>query len=64
VNRIDGAHKEIGDAQKQKIVIVEKTTGVPHNDEDAKGDDNTKQLSQAVKEKKTVEAGKIYSSKD
>ena len=55
MQQINTADKKVCNSQKQKIIILNELTGVPGNHENAEGDDNTKDLGQAVEQKIVIE---------
>lgn len=59
MEHIQGANEKIGDAQKQKIAIVQESTWIPGKHEYADGNDNAEEFSDAVEEQVVVKARKV-----
>lgn len=57
MDQIETADEQIGYADEQKIVVVEKLPRVPGNHENGTGHDNAENLDQAVEKKVAKQAG-------
>jgi len=64
MDQVESANEEIGDPQKEKIIVVEETAGVPGDHKDTACDDNREYFGEAVKKEVIVETGQIQSKKD
>ena len=56
MNQVQAAHKEIGNSQEQKIVVVKILPGVPGNHTQGPGDNNAEDFCQAVEKQIGVKA--------
>jgi 16S rRNA U516 pseudouridylate synthase RsuA-like enzyme len=59
VKEIYTRDKKIGDSSEKKVIVLQKPPGIPGDQKDPAGHDYAENLCEAVKEKITVEAGKI-----
>jgi len=61
MQKINASDPEIGNADEEKIMILEQSPGIPDHHEDAAGNDDAETLCKAMEEKIAVEAGHGYS---
>ena len=61
MNQIDTADEQVGNADEQKIVVLQQSTDIPCDNEDGAGHHNAEYLNETVKEQVAVQAGKIQS---
>jgi hypothetical protein len=56
--------KQEGDADKDKIVVIQQAARVPGDDKNTEGNDNAEYFSDAMEKEIAVPAGKIQGGKD
>jgi hypothetical protein len=59
MDQVESADEEIGDPQKEKIIVLEETARVPGDHKDAAGDDNREYFSEAVKKEIVIKTGHV-----
>ncbi len=59
MKRIQGAYEKIGDAQEQKIAIVQESTWIPGKHEYTDGNDDAEKFGDAVEEEVVIQARKV-----
>jgi 16S rRNA U516 pseudouridylate synthase RsuA-like enzyme len=62
VKEVYTCNKKKGYSSEKKVIVLQKPSGVPGDQKDTAGYDNAEDFCEAVKEKITVEAGKIETS--
>jgi hypothetical protein len=61
MEQVHSTYEQIGDSNEKEIAVGNKMAGIPCNNEDSAGDDDTEDFGKTVKKKIAIQTGQIQS---